>query len=145
MAAQVAGFVNRAMGLKMSLAEFRRRFRQLFVPGRFGPGILQRHWKTNTFDLFQRLDRAIQLEYANELGLNFAIYSGTIIETSREFCIARTGKVFSREQIAGWATLNFSGKPKLYEPFTDCGGHNCRHHLSFVSDTVAESLLKKQK
>lgn len=140
-AQRIAEQVNRAMAMKMPLGEFRKLFRSVLV-GKPGSGMLERYFNTNTFDLFQRLDRSVQNIYAERLGLNYAVYSGTVMDTTRPFCEARVNKVFSRKQIAGWADLQWSGKPKMYDPFMDCGGFNCRHHLSWVSDEVAKYLLK---
>lgn len=142
-ARRVASTVNMAIGQGMPMAEFQKQFKAVFV-GRPGGGMLERHWNTVSFDLYQRIDRTANLIYADELGLNFAVYSGTLEEDSRPFCVARVNKVFDRKQIEGWRNLNFSGKPKIgYDPFTDCGGYNCRHHLSWVSDEVADQLTQK--
>ena len=139
-AQRTAGLVNQAIAQNMSLKDFQKSFRALFV-GTPGNGMLERHWKTNSFDLYQRIDRTANLVYADKLGLNYAVYSGTLEKDSRPFCIARVNKVFSRPEIKNWETLQFQGKPKVgYDPFTDCGGFNCRHHLSWVSDELAQKL-----
>ncbi len=48
---------------------------------------------------------------------------------SRAFCIARHGRVFTREEIQSW-THDWKGKsgPAL----THCGGYNCRHHWDWL-------------
>ena len=96
-----------------------------------------------TYDLYQRFDRTANLIYANRLKLDNAVYSGTLIQTSRPFCIARIGKVFNRQEIEGWKEIDFAGKPLIYDPFVDCGGHNCRHHLSWITDEMAQILKPK--
>ncbi len=142
---KVASLVNQAIAQKMPLAQFQKTFRQVFV-GLPGQGMLERHWRTNSFDLYQRIDRTANLVYADRLGLDYAIYSGTLEEDSRPFCIARVNKVFSRPEIKSWENLNFQGKPKVgYDPFVDCGGHNCRHTLSWISDEIAEHLRPELK
>jgi hypothetical protein len=79
--------------------------------------------------------------YAERLGLKYAVYSGTLEEDSRPFCVARVNKVYSLGEIQSWRNLKFQGKPKIgYEPVYDCGGFNCRHHLSWISDEIAEKL-----
>lgn len=136
-ARRVASLVNQAILQGMTLSEFQRMFRNVFVIG----GMLERHWRTNSFDLFMRIDRATNLVYADELGLQYAIYSGTLEEDSRPKCIKSVNKVFSRTEIAGWKDEDFQGKPKVgYDPFLDCGGYNCRHHWSWISDTLAQKL-----
>lgn len=142
---RVAGLVNQAITQKMPLAQFQKMFRQVFV-GIPGQGMLERHWRTNSFDLYQRIDRTANLVYADKLGLDYAVYSGTLEEDSRPFCIARVNKVYSRPEIKSWETLQFQGKPKIgYDPFVDCGGFNCRHHLSWISDEIAEHLRPELK
>lgn len=144
-AQRTASLVNQAINQKMSLKDFQKTFKAVFV-GIPGQGMLEKHWKTNSFDLYMRLDRQANLIYADELGLNYAIYSGTLEEDSRAFCIVRVNKVFDREGIEAWKGLEWQGKPKIgYDPFTDCGGFNCRHHLSWISDGLAQTLKAKQK
>ena len=144
-AQKVAQLVNQAIIQKMPLKDFQKLFKQVFV-GKPGEGMLERYWSTNSFDLFQRIDRTANLVYADKLGLNHAIYSGTLEEDSRPFCVTRVNKVFSRPEISKWSDLNFQGKPKIgYDPFVDCGGFNCRHHLSWISDGVAFHLRPELK
>jgi hypothetical protein len=145
MARKIARLMNQAIAQKLPLAQFQKAFRRVFV-GKPGEGMLEKAWKTNTFDLYQRIDRTAQMVYADKLQLNYAIYSGTLKDNSRPFCIARVNRVFDRKQIAGWSNLSFKGKPAVgYDPFTDCGGYQCRHHLSWISEGVAQHLLSKQK
>ena len=142
---RVAGLVNQAITQKMPLAQFQKTFRQVFV-GIPGQGMLERHWRTNSFDLYQRIDRTANLIYADRLGLEYAIYSGTLEKDSRPFCIARVNKVFSRPEISSWEDLQFQGKPKVgYDPFVDCGGYNCRHTLSWITDEIAQHLRPEIK
>lgn len=144
-AQRVAGLVNQAITQKMPLAQFQKTFRQVFV-GIPGQGMLERHWRTNSFDLYQRIDRTANLIYADRLGLEYAIYSGTLENDSRPFCIARVNKVFSRPEISSWKNLQFQGKPKVgYDPFVDCGGYNCRHTLSWITDEIAQHLRPEIK
>lgn len=93
---------------------------------------------SSLFDTYQKADRIIQNEYAEGLNLQAALYIGGLIATSRPFCIGKDGKVFLRDEIAAWKDLSFSGKPSVgYDPFQDCGGINCRHHLGWLSNRVA--------
>ena len=141
-AQRVASLVNQAIVQKMPLAQFQKTFRAVFV-GVPGQGMLERHWNTNSFDLYQRLDRTANLVYADRLGLEYAIYSGTLEQDSRPKCIKSVNKVFSRDEIEKWKDENFQGKPKIgYDPFVDCGGFNCRHHLSWISTEIAANLRK---
>lgn len=111
-----------------------------------------------TFDSFQTFDRTISSSVAGALNLNYAIYQGGLIKTSRAFCIERNNRVFSRAEIEKFGTKDdqfggyenksigyFLGKSDPYNPFISLGGYNCRHMLDFVSNELAEILLKDQK
>lgn len=143
-AQRTASLVNQAINQKMSLADFQKTFKAVFV-GIPGQGMLEHHWKTNSFDLYNRIDRTANLLMADELGLNFAVDSHTIIETSRPWCIKHANGVYSREEIALWRTENTAAASPYYDPFTDCGGIRCRGHWSWISDGLAQTLKAKQK
>lgn len=142
---KVASLMNQAIAGGMSLADFKKTFKVAFV-GQPGAGMLENHFNTNAFDLYQRIDRAANLAYADQLGLNYAIYSGTLKDNSRPKCVHSVNRVFSRPQIEEWKTESFQGKPTIgYDPFLDAAGYNCRHHWNWISDGIANHLLKKQQ
>lgn len=142
---KVASLVNQAIAQKMPLAQFQKTFRAVFV-GPPGQGMLERHWRTNSFDLYQRIDRTANLIYADRLGLDYAIYSHTFEKDSRQWCIKHGNKVFSRDEIDDWKNKKWQGKNEInYDPYTDCGGYNCRGHWSFISDEIAQHLRPELK
>lgn len=139
-AQRAASLVNQAIAQNMPLAQFQKTFRQVMV-GQPGQGMLERHWKTNSFDLYQRIDRTANLIYADRLGLWYAVYSGTLEEDSRAWCIKHVNKVLSRAEIDKWRDATWKGKNTIgYDPYTDCGGFFCRHSWSWISDELAEKL-----
>ncbi len=142
---RVAALVNQAITQKMPLKDFQKTFRRVFV-GQVGQGMLERHWKTNSFDLYMRLDRTANLIYADRLGLNYAVYSGTLEQDSRAWCIKHVNKVLSRPEIDSWKDKSWQGKNEIgYDPYTDCGGFSCRHSWSWISDEIAERLRPELK
>ncbi len=117
-------------------------------------GEVSRFFNQNVYDTYQESDRLAQNVFADKLKLPAAIYTGGLIDGSRPFCRARNRKVFLREEIELFGTSKdafggysnkdageFSGKPKNgYDPFTQCGGHRCRHHLSWIGEGYAIRL-----
>lgn len=101
-------------------------------------GALQKYYRNFVFDTFSQVDRTQAKIFADKLGFKYAIYEGGLIETSREFCKERNGKVFTREEIEKFDPTE--AKPPNYNPFTDLGGYGCRHHLNWVPDAVAFAL-----
>lgn len=104
-------------------------------------GIYEHHLRTATYDTFSEFERISANKNAVLLDLNYAIYGGTLITTSRPFCTARQGKVFTRKEIESWKNLSFDGKPTTgYNPFTQLGGYGCRHKLDWIDETAAKVL-----
>lgn len=77
---------------------------------------------------------------AKDAGLDTFLYYGNLMGTSRAFCIARAGRVFTRKQIDSWDKQRWQGK-KPGPTFINRGGYNCRH--SFMA--VRKSWVKKGK
>lgn len=89
--------------------------------------------------LFQ-YSRAYQESITSDLGLDWYLYSGGLIDTSREFCRERNGHYYHRKEVESWASLTWRGKAQGTTEssiFILLGGHGCVHflipvHLSVV-------------
>ena len=127
-----------AVSQGITLGEFKKQIRDAAFDK--GARSIKHHFQTNANDAYAQFDRTTQTTYADELGLRAFIYEGGLIETSREFCNERNGKVFTTDEAEAWKLLNWKGKNKDYDPLRDMGGHNCRHHPSFISDELAIRL-----
>lgn len=116
-------------------------------------GLLKKLFDFNLPDPYVKVDRFVGQKYSVELKLNYAIYQGGLIKTSRDFCIERNNKVFSRDEIMRFGSSEdkfggytnkamgeFQGKPDNYNPLIDCGGFNCLHSWDWVSDELAFHL-----
>jgi len=111
-------------------------------------------------------DSAYSTALAEETGLKYFMYMGSLVKDSRDFCVAHAGKIFTREDAEKWRTwtpekgeypegyqvkqrdtsavpsyLNYPG----YDPLLDRGGYRCRHFLSWLNTSIAERMLKAQK
>lgn len=141
---QVGERIQQAIAGKVSLKDFRNTLRNDFTaPDRLG--LLEQHYYTKSFDIFQQTDRAIGRKLADDLDLKYAIYNGTIKNNTRQFCKDRIGKVFTSEEIEDWANLDWKGKNTPYVPTIDLGGHNCRHGLDYISKELAFRLRPELK
>lgn len=104
------------------------------------PGISEAHFRTVTRDMYAQNDRALTKHYADEYELDKFIFQGGLMNTTRDFCRARNNRIFTRKEIEEWSGLSWQGKPKVYDPFLDVGGINCRHVLDALSDELAKEL-----
>lgn len=103
-------------------------------------GAFEKHQKTFAYDMYSQIDRATANVVRNDLGFEFAIYEGGLIETSRKFCIDHEGNIYHISEIEDMKPKE--AIPPNYNPFTDCGGYNCRHHWNFISTSLAKAMGK---
>ena len=92
-------------------------------------------------DSLREFDATLNLSKAQEAGLNYVIYFGNVIPTTRPFCkLVRQGKfdirkggLFTVDEVKKlWRRRTWQGK-KAGDPFIVRGGYNCRHQWSFVN------------
>lgn len=134
----VAQDMARAIAGRMALKLFRKQFRDAFIDLK-GRGYVERHWKTVSFDLMQQVDRETQNQFAEALELPAALYSGTAKDNTRPFCLERIRQYYTRDEITGWDAKEWKGKIRVgHNSLVHCGGYNCRHHLSWVSQELIE-------
>lgn len=106
-------------------------------------GGLVKHFNQNMHDTYNQFDRTTSMKYAERLDLQFFIYQGGKIKTSRPFCISRDNKCFTVQEAEKWGSLIGSDNGPMaekndYNPLVDCGGFNCRHSLDYISNSLAK-------
>lgn len=113
-------------------------------------GSLVKYYKGFAYDTYQQFDRSTNQQFADKLDLSTFVYTGGLIDDSREFCKDKNRKVFTIEE----AQRDWPNDPKLlktkaekeegvvsnYSPLIDLGRWNCRHTLRFISKEQALKL-----
>lgn len=110
-----------------------------YVKGGEQEGQLLKYVKTYTTDALFSYSRSYMEATTADLKLDWYLYSGGIIDTTRDFCQERTGKYFHRKEIESWANLEWKGKrPGTTKSsiFIYLAGYNCRHELIPVSTLI---------
>lgn len=118
--------------------EFNKQFRHEFST-KIG---VSKHWKTHTNTMFMGIDRSAQKFYADELNLNLYLYSGTVKSNTRPFCAKRANRIYTKGEIESWAQKEWKGKINGADVFVVLGGYNCRHHLSAISEEIANTISR---
>ncbi len=106
---------------------------------------LQNYYNQFLWEEVVQIERIQNNFYAAELELNWFIYEGGLIETSRQFCIKRNGRLFNRADAKTWRfdpTLPQPETSDTYKPLVELGRWNCRHSLRWITDEQAEKLNK---
>lgn len=130
------------------LTSFQAGFRQLVMGGAQTDGALRAWWRQYAYDSYNQAQEVVNSNMAEELKLNYFIYQGSIIPTSRQFCRKRAGKVFSKKEALTWKSDPDLIDPKTkatYNPFIERGRYNCRHFLNYISDELAFELRPELK
>lgn len=140
--ANITQELQSAIATRMPLEQFRRQFFSKFINPNSGFAV--RYYRQWTNDLFMQFDRGVAMAYADELGLNHAIYAGTMKDNTRDFCERRLNRVYTRDFIAGWNNQQWKGKHRLLPVELSCGGYNCRHVLNYIPQPLAEAIAPRQ-
>jgi len=119
-------------------------------------GVLEKNVGGYVMGAYRMADSIANNEFGERLGLGYGIYSGGLIETSREFCKAKNGKVFTVEEAnrdwpvdpllprskAEKEAYGATGAPAGYVPLEDMGrwegtAERCRHRFLRISEEEA--------
>jgi hypothetical protein len=103
-------------------------------------GLVKYYHYQNGYDEFQAYSRTLDEDYSKALELNYAIYAGGEMKTTRQFCTERNGNVYNRETILSWDDEEWQGKKPNNNILIDLGGYNCRHDLDWISFNLAKRL-----
>lgn len=147
---EVQKFLSRTKELKFD-QKVKEDVKKMITGQEDKPGVIQKFTDANVTDTYTEADAILQNDYATVNFMNAGMYTGGLIDTSRDFCEIRNRKVFLRTEIEKFGTSEdkwggytdkangmFNGKPKEgYDPFTQRGGYRCRHHWSWLADEYA--------
>lgn len=84
------------------------------------------HAKTLAETKYMEIDAAITKRKADEVDIDKFKYKGSLINDSREWCVAHRNDVLTLEEIEEWRDASWQGKAPG-DPFLMRGGYNCRH------------------
>lgn len=109
----------------------------------------KRYAKTTATDAVFGFSRAYTEIAGADLDFEWYEYTGSLIDTSRPFCVARAGKVWHVSEIKGWGDLKWEGRNPATNSgniFVLLGGYNCGHRLLPVpSEEVPKEAQTRAK
>lgn len=136
-------YIVQSIVTKRSVRDFQTGLRDLVEGKPDVDGALQKHWRQYAYDTYNQAHEVVNTSMADELELQYFIYQGSIIATTRDFCRKKAGKVFSRQEALKWKNdpdLIDKKTKDSYNPFIERGRYNCRHWLNWISDDLAMQL-----
>lgn len=107
---------------------------QSFVTGDAdNDGRLLRYSKQIASDSFSTADRAYTNAVAEDNDFEWYLYTGGLLEDSRDFCEKRNNNYYHYKEVEAWGNLSdWQGRMPNTNPqtiFINCGGFNCKHSL----------------
>lgn len=97
-------------------------------------------------DSLFNFNRSLQESISQNAGLKWYYYSGGRSKDSRDFCLARVGKYYKKEEVEKWASLTWAGKrtgTTESSIFIYAGGYRCAHLLIAVSESIVPKSYKR--
>lgn len=136
---ELKDFVLNSVAGQKDYVSFLKGIKEKVVGNPEAPGIMERYYRQYAYDSFNQVDAAINKHYADELGLEYFVYFGSLVRDSRQFCKKRAGKVFTTEEADQWINdPTLPGKDKQgYNPLIDRGRWNCRHSIQYIPKELA--------
>lgn len=83
--------------------------------------------------------RTYQQSVTNDLGLEWYVYAGGLMDKSRNFCVHRSGNYYHHSEVESWASETWQGKKSGTTEssiFLFAGGWNCSHEIIPVSNLI---------
>jgi hypothetical protein len=138
---------------QMDMSEYKILLKHKVIGTETNLGGFERYYNTFAYDQYNEYDRAYGSILSKEFKLNYAVYTGGLIEDSREFCIEHNSKVYTREEISKFGEWhdskgqipNYIAKFPGYNPEINCGGWGCRHELIWIDKITAYKLRPELK
>lgn len=145
-----------------SFAELTTQLRNSILSNKTGGGLLERYTRQVAEDSIQQFNRQYASAVSDDLGLNWFVYTGTLIETSREWCRELVKKRYVhrselKEIVEGQIDehhVKINPKTKVWAggiPGTNesnvtvyAGGYLCKHLFAPVSAAVVPANIRAQ-
>lgn len=146
-----------------SYSELNKQLKEGILTTNKGDGFLEKHIKQITVDSIQQFNAQYSNTISDGLNLSWYVYSGTLIETSRDFCVACVkkkyfhkseisplvaGDIFTRDEVP------INPKTKLwygaYKNTTAAnfsvyrGGFSCQHLLQPIDEMLVPANIRAQ-
>jgi hypothetical protein len=137
----ITDYLLREISVGRRESEILKGFQRFMVGDNQLNGEVTRYFKTQIHDVTWNISRSRDYNFAKALNLNYFIYQGTEIDTSREFCKERIGNTYHVNDVTTFPKTE-PYFPDNYDFFIHCGGYNCRHRLRWISNELGAKLRK---
>jgi hypothetical protein len=137
---QLSKYMQTAVTTEMDYRTFANGLKDMVKGSEGTAGAMERYVGTYAHDTFFQQARQQDNFFADQLGLDYFLWEGELIKTSRPLCVANHGKVFSREQLESLNNRTWAGKIPDVDIFSQVAGYQCRHTLRAITSEMADEI-----
>lgn len=137
---QMKNYVLNNVSSGKSFDQFVSGFKDIVVGNEEVDGRLSRYYRQYAWDKYNQVLGAADNYMAENLDLDYFVYMGSVIDTTRPFCEERAGKVYHRCDAEKWDGQDWAGKNPDGTFLINKGGFNCRHDLVWISAELAAEM-----
>jgi hypothetical protein len=140
---EIRDYVVQSIVTQRRYKDFQNGLKTVVKGGKDTAGTFERYYRQYAYDTYNQAHEVVNTAISEDLELNYFIYQGSIIDTTRDFCRKKVGKVFHRRDAQKWRTdpdLIDKKTAATYNPLIERGRYNCRHFLQWISDEMAQQL-----
>lgn len=135
---QIADYITNSIANNADWKSFQQGIKDLITGNKKVDGSLIRYSKQYVHDTARQASQSIDNAFADKYALDYFLYFGDEIETTRPFCKSRYDKVFHRSDVKNWPDDLPYFQPN-YNFFIDRGGYNCRHQIRWITRAEAKA------
>lgn len=135
---QIADYVGQSIATGADWKSFQSGMKELITGNSKIDGTLIRYSKQYVHDTARQASQQVDNFFADKYGLDYFLYFGDEIETTRPFCKSRYDKVFHKTDVKNWPDDLPYFQPN-YNFFIDRGGYNCRHMIRWITRAEAKA------
>jgi len=140
---EVRDYVVQSIVTKRRYTDFQKGLGAMVKGNSDVDGTFQRYFRQYAYDTYNQAHEIVNTAISEDLGLTHFVYQGSIIDTTRDFCRKKVGKVFTVAEAQKWRNdpdLIDKKTAATYNPLLERGRYNCRHFLQYISDEMAAQL-----
>ena len=148
--AELSNYIRKSIESEVSLKPFIKGFEEMVVGNKDVKGNYERYVRGFAHDAFFAQSQQQDNFFADQLGLDYYVYTGTKIKSSRPFCVggkdkiadkefpSKLGEAFSRKDAEVFDKMDWEGKIPDIKFIVQKGGYQCRHYLMWITKDLAE-------
>ncbi len=137
----IKDYAHQAITSRSGFESFRKGLKELIEGSEGKLGAFERYFRNYAYDVYSQVDALQNKLMAEDLGLVYFRYIGSVVKASRAFCLRKKNRVFHIDDTKSWGDEPDNiAKPPNYDPLIHRGGYGCIDKIVYISEEMAKAL-----